>query len=118
MQNPLLNFVNTIAWNVIVPGVTNPVTYGDSAYNTTSKWIGLKHSTDSCNQYIIKTSKKKKEKKLNADAVTILVIASEILSNSIIKFVEVSNDRHFNKKSTMQPLKSLSLSCCWFEFIL
>lgn len=36
MQNPLLNFVNTIAWNVIVPGVTNPVTYGDSAYNTTS----------------------------------------------------------------------------------
>lgn len=37
MQNPLLNFVNTIAWNVIVPGVTNPVTYGDSAYNTTSK---------------------------------------------------------------------------------
>lgn len=98
MQNPLLNFVNTIAWNVIVPGVTNPVTYGDSAYNTTSKLIGLKHSTDSCNQYIIKTSKKKK-KKLNADAVTILVIASEILSNSIIKlFVEVSNDRHFNKK--------------------
>lgn len=89
MQNPLLNFVNTIAWNVIVPGVTNPVTYGDSAYNTTSKWIGLKHSTDSCNQYIIKTSKKK-EKKLNADAVTILVIASEMLSNSIIKFVEVS----------------------------
>lgn len=89
MQNPLLNFVNTIAWNVIVPGVTNPVTYGDSAYNTTSKWIGLKHSTDSCNQYIIKTSKKKK-KKLNADTVSILVIASEILSNSIIKFVEVS----------------------------
>lgn len=96
MQNPLLNFVNTIAWNVIVPGVTNPVTYGDSAYNTTSKWIGLKHSTGSCNQYIIKTSKKKK--KLNADTVSILVIASEILSNSIIKFVEVSNDRHFNKK--------------------
>lgn len=88
MQNPLLNFVNTIAWNVIVPGVTNPVTYGDSAYNTTSKWIGLKHSTDSCNQYIIKTSKKKK-KKLNADAVTILVIASEIyqtLSSNLLKY--------------------------------
>lgn len=98
MQNPLLNFVNTIAWNVIVPGVTNPVTYGDSAYNTTSKWIGLNLSTESCNQYIIKTSKKKKKKKLNVDAVSILVIASEILSNSIIKFVEVSNDRHFNKK--------------------
>ena len=37
MQNPLLNFVNTIAWNVIVPGIENPVTYGQSAYNTTSK---------------------------------------------------------------------------------
>nr|XP_022328364.1 epidermal growth factor receptor-like isoform X1 [Crassostrea virginica] len=36
MQNPLLNFVNTIAWNVIVPGIENPVTYGQSAYNTTS----------------------------------------------------------------------------------
>lgn len=96
MQNPLLNFVNTIAWNVIVPGVTNPVTYGDSAYNTTSKWIGLNLSTDSCNQYIIKTSKKKK--KLNADTVSILVIASEILSNSIIKFVEVSTTAILTKK--------------------
>lgn len=57
MQNPLLNFVNTIAWNVIVPGVTNPVTYGDSAYNSTSKWIGLKLST---NQYITKTLKKER----------------------------------------------------------
>ncbi|XP_062594580.1 epidermal growth factor receptor-like [Saccostrea cucullata] len=36
LQNPLLNFVNTIAWNVIVPGLKNPVTYGESAYNMTS----------------------------------------------------------------------------------
>lgn len=116
MQNPLLNFVNTIAWNVIVPGVTNPVTYGDSAYNTTSKWIGLKHSTDSCNQYIIKTSKKKEEIKCRY-----CLHSSNCLRNFIKLYHQICwsiNDRRFSKKSTMQPLNSLSLSCSWFEFIL
>ncbi|XP_048775764.1 epidermal growth factor receptor-like [Ostrea edulis] len=36
LQNPLLNYVNTISWNGIVPGVSDPVTYGESAYNMTS----------------------------------------------------------------------------------